>query len=73
MAPPRKGASQAATAATSKVKLMVAGGAGPANAHRHHLDVHIEDVGENHSSLATVPKAGTNGNETRLPAEGQLL
>jgi len=40
MAPLRKSASQT-TAVTSKGKSMVAGGAGPIDAHPPHLDVHI--------------------------------
>ena len=72
MAPPRKSASQDA-AATSKDKSIVVGDVEPIDAHPPHFDVHIEDVGEDHSFPAVEPEVGTNVHETQLPTEGQLL
>ena len=72
MASPRKIASQAAIA-TSKGKSMAVGGAGPTGTHPSHIDIHIEDIREEHSYLATAPEEGTNGHKTQLPVEGQLL
>ena len=52
---------------------MAAGGAGPTGTHPSHIDIHIEDIREEHSYLATAPEEGTNGHKTQLPVEGQLL
>ena len=63
MAPSRKSASQTVAAATSKGKSTAAGGARPTDDYPPHLDVHIEDVGEEYSSSATALEAETNGHE----------
>ena len=73
MAPPRKSASQAAATATLKGKSTAASDAGPTDAHPPHPDILIEDVREGQSSPPTPPEARTNGYETQLPAEDQLL
>ena len=73
MAQLRKSTPQAATVAISKSKSTAAGGAGPTDAHPSHLDVHIKDVGGEHSFPVTASEAGINGHETRLLTEGQLL
>jgi len=52
---------------------MAVGGVGPTDAHSPHLNVHIKDVREEHSSSTIVLEEETNGHETLLPIEGQLL
>ena len=73
MASRRKSASQGTTATTSKGKSTAARNAEPIDAHPPHLDVHIEDVGGEHSFPVTASEAGINGHEIRLLTEGQLL
>jgi len=71
MAPLRKSAAQA-TAATSKSKCIVVGDLGPIDTHPPNLNVHIEDVREEHSSQATASKQGPT-NKKLVFVEGQLL
>ena len=52
---------------------MAAWDAGPADAHLPHLDIHIEDVKEAHSSSATESEAETNGHKIRFPTENQFV
>ena len=73
MAPSLKNISRAFITAVADYNSTDVGAVGPTDTHPSHLDVHIEDVRENNSSLATAPEAGTNRHETRLLVEGQLL
>jgi len=43
------------------------------DAHLPYLDVHIKNIGEEHSFSATAPVVGTNEHETWLPVKGQLF
>ena len=54
MAPPWKNAFQVAIATTSKGKSITIGDSEPIEAHPPHLEVHIEDVGKDHSFLAVI-------------------
>ena len=56
-----------------KKKSTAAGSVESIDAHLPYLDVHIKNIGEEHSFSTTVPEAETNGHEIWLPTEGQLL